>query len=76
MGFGLPAAMGVKQAFPDAHVACVTGEASIQMCIQELATCKQYDLPDQDHSVKQRLHGHGSPVARVLLRWSLLKLLR
>ena len=45
MGFGLPAAMGVKQAFPDAHVACVTGEASIQMCIQELATCKQYDLP-------------------------------
>ncbi len=45
MGFGLPAAMGVKQAFPDAQVACVTGEASIQMCIQELATCKQYDLP-------------------------------
>ncbi len=45
MGFGLPAAMGVQQAFPDATVACVTGEASIQMCIQELATCKQYDLP-------------------------------
>ena len=45
MGFGLPAAMGVQQAFPDAHVACVTGEASIQMCIQELATCKQYNLP-------------------------------
>ncbi len=45
MGFGLPAAMGVKQAFPDAEVACVTGEASVQMCIQELATCKQYDLP-------------------------------
>ncbi len=45
MGFGLPAAMGVKMAFPDAEVACVTGEASIQMCIQELATCKQYDLP-------------------------------
>ena len=45
MGFGLPAAMGVKQAFPEADVACVTGEASIQMCIQELATCKQYDLP-------------------------------
>jgi acetolactate synthase-1/2/3 large subunit len=37
--------MGVKMAFPDAEVACVTGEASIQMCIQELATCKQYDLP-------------------------------
>ncbi|MGV6827668.1 MAG: acetolactate synthase 3 large subunit [bacterium] len=45
MGFGLPAAMGVQQAFPKATVGCVTGEASIQMCIQELATCKQYDLP-------------------------------
>lgn len=45
MGFGLPAAMGVKQAFPDAEVAVVTGEASIQMCIQEMATCKQYDIP-------------------------------
>ena len=45
MGFGLPAAMGVQLAFPDASVACVTGEGSIQMCIQELATCKQFDLP-------------------------------
>jgi len=45
MGFGLPAAMGVQQAFPDATVACVSGEASIQMCIQEMATCRQYDLP-------------------------------
>lgn len=45
MGFGLPAAMGVKFAHRDADVACVTGEGSIQMCIQELATCKQYDLP-------------------------------
>lgn len=45
MGFGLPAGMGVKQAFPDSEVAVVTGEASIQMCIQEMATCKQYDLP-------------------------------
>ncbi len=45
MGFGLPAAMGVKLAYPDADVACVTGEASIQMCIQELATCLQYNLP-------------------------------
>ena len=45
MGFGLPAAMGVQQAFPEATVACITGEASIQMCIQELATCRQYDLP-------------------------------
>ncbi|NBC13902.1 MAG: acetolactate synthase 3 large subunit [Gammaproteobacteria bacterium] len=45
MGFGLPAAMGVQLAFPDAPVACISGEASILMCIQEMATCKQYDLP-------------------------------
>ena len=45
MGFGLPAAMGVQLAHPDATVACVTGEGSIQMCLQELSTCKQYDLP-------------------------------
>jgi len=45
MGFGLPAAMGVQLAYPDSAVACVTGEASILMCIQELATCKQYGLP-------------------------------
>ncbi len=45
MGFGLPAAMGVQLAHPDAMVACVTGEGSIQMCIQELSTCTQYGLP-------------------------------
>jgi len=45
MGFGLPAAIGVKLAFPDADVACITGEASIQMCIQELATALQYRTP-------------------------------
>jgi len=45
MGFGLPAAMGVQLAFPQATVACVSGEASILMCIQEMATCKQYSLP-------------------------------
>ncbi len=45
MGFGLPSAMGVKLAFPDADVACVTGEGSIQMNIQELSTCKQYGIP-------------------------------
>jgi len=44
MGVGLPYAMGVQKANPDATVACITGEASIQMCIQELATCKQYHL--------------------------------
>jgi acetolactate synthase-1/2/3 large subunit len=45
MGFGLPSAMGVQLAHPEATVACVSGEASILMCIQELATCKQYHLP-------------------------------
>ncbi|MEX1033041.1 MAG: acetolactate synthase 3 large subunit [Cellvibrionaceae bacterium] len=45
MGFGLPAAMGVQFADRDAVVACVTGEGSIQMCIQELSTCTQYHLP-------------------------------
>jgi acetolactate synthase-1/2/3 large subunit len=44
MGVGLPYAMGVQMANPDATVACITGEGSIQMCIQELATCKQYHL--------------------------------
>ena len=45
MGFGLPAAMGVKLAFPESEVVCITGEGSIQMCIQELSTCFQYNLP-------------------------------
>ena len=44
MGFGLPAAMGVRKAHPDATVACITGDGSILMCIQELATMKAYDL--------------------------------
>jgi acetolactate synthase-1/2/3 large subunit len=45
MGFGLPAAMGVKLNLPDEEVLCITGEGSIQMNIQELSTCKQYDIP-------------------------------
>lgn len=45
MGFGLPAAMGVQLGFPDDLVVCVTGDASIQMCLQELSTCLQYNLP-------------------------------
>ena len=45
MGFGLPAAMGAKLAFPDSHVICITGDGSIQMNIQELSTCLQYNLP-------------------------------
>ena len=57
MGFGLPAAMGVKFAHPDADVACVTGEGSIQMCIQELATCKQYQLPIKVINLNNRYLG-------------------
>ena len=57
MGFGLPAAMGVKFAHRDSDVACVTGEGSIQMCIQELATCKQYDLPIKIINLNNRYLG-------------------
>lgn len=57
MGFGLPAAMGVQMANPGATVACVTGEASIQMCIQELSTCKQYHLPIKVVTLNNRYMG-------------------
>jgi acetolactate synthase-1/2/3 large subunit len=57
MGFGLPAAMGVQLAHPDSTVACVTGEASIQMCIQELSTCKQYHLPIKVVNLNNRYMG-------------------
>jgi len=57
MGFGLPAAVGVQLAFPDSIVACVTGEASFQMCIQELSTCLQYNLPIKVVSLNNRYMG-------------------
>ncbi len=57
MGFGLPAAMGVQIAYPKSTVACVTGEASVQMCIQELSTCKQYDLPIKIINLNNRYMG-------------------
>ena len=57
MGFGLPAAVGVQMAHPDATVACVTGEASVIMCIQELSTCKQYDLPIKIVNLNNRYMG-------------------
>jgi acetolactate synthase-1/2/3 large subunit len=57
MGVGLPYAMGVKFAHPDAEVACVTGEASIQMCIQELSTCQQYHLPVKVVNLNNRYLG-------------------
>ena len=57
MGFGLPAAMGVQLAHPDKTVACVTGEGSIQMNIQELATCFQYQLPIKIINLNNRYLG-------------------
>ncbi len=57
MGFGLPAAMGVQLAHPDETVMCITGEASIQMCIQELATCLQYGLPIKIVNLNNRYMG-------------------
>ncbi|BAP56629.1 acetolactate synthase, large subunit, biosynthetic type [Thioploca ingrica] len=57
MGFGLPAAMGVQLAHPNDTVICVTGEASIQMCIQELSTCKQFDLPIKIINLNNRYMG-------------------
>jgi len=57
MGFGLPAAMGVQLAHLDKTVACVTGEGSIQMNIQELATCMQYQLPIKIINLNNRYLG-------------------
>jgi len=57
MGVGLPYAMGVQLAFPDAQVACITGESSIQMCIQELSTCKQYRIPLKIVTLNNRYMG-------------------
>lgn len=57
MGFGLPAALGVKMAYPEEEVVCVTGEASIQMCLQELSTAKQYGLPVKVVNLNNRYLG-------------------
>jgi acetolactate synthase-1/2/3 large subunit len=57
MGVGLPYALGVQLAHPEATVACVTGEASIQMCIQELSTAKQYRLPVKIVNLNNRYMG-------------------
>jgi acetolactate synthase-1/2/3 large subunit len=57
MGFGLPAALGAWLAHPNSTVACVTGEASIQMCIQELSTCKQYRAPIKIVNLNNRYMG-------------------
>jgi acetolactate synthase-1/2/3 large subunit len=57
MGVGLPYAMGIKLAKPNADVFCITGEGSIQMCIQELSTCKQYNTPVKVISLNNRYLG-------------------
>ncbi len=57
MGVGLPYAMGALLANPGTQVACVTGEGSIQMCIQELSTCKQYNLPVKIVNLNNRYLG-------------------
>ncbi len=57
MGFGMPAALGVKVAFPNETVACITGEASLVMCIQELSTALQYDLPIKIINLNNRYMG-------------------
>jgi len=57
MGVGLPYAMGAKLAYPEMPVVCVTGEASIQMCIQELSTCKQFRLPIKIVNLNNRYLG-------------------
>ena len=57
MGVGLPFAMGVQFAHPEATVGCITGEASIQMCIQELSTCYQYQLPIKILNLNNRYLG-------------------
>ncbi len=57
MGFGFPAAMGVQLAYPDETVCCITGEGSIQMCIQELSTCRQYSLPVKIINLNNRYLG-------------------
>jgi len=57
MGVGLPYAMGIKKAFPDKDVFAITGEGSIQMCIQELSTCKQYNTPVKIISLNNRYLG-------------------
>jgi acetolactate synthase-1/2/3 large subunit len=57
MGVGIPYAMGIKMAKPDSEVYCVTGEGSVQMCIQELSTCLQYNTPIKIVSLNNRYLG-------------------
>ena len=69
MGFGLPAALGVKLAHPEATVVCVTGDGSIQMNIQELSTATQYGIPVVVILFEQPLLRHGKTMAGFDLLW-------
>ena len=75
MGFGLPAAMGAQLANPNAQVACVTGEGSIQMNIQELSTCKQYHTPVKVLSLNNRYLGMVRQWQEVLLWHALFRVI-
>ena len=75
MGVGLPYAMGVQMANPDATVACITGEGSIQMCIQELSTCKQYHLTLKIIMLNNRYLGMVRQWQQIDLRLALLRVL-
>ncbi|MEN9780394.1 MAG: hypothetical protein RL014_1542 [Pseudomonadota bacterium] len=57
MGVGIPYAMGIKLAKPESEVYCITGEGSVQMCIQELSTCLQYNTPIKVVSLNNRYLG-------------------
>jgi len=57
MGVGIPYAMGIKLAKPESEVFCITGEGSVQMCIQELSTCLQYNTPIKIVSLNNRYLG-------------------
>ena len=57
MGVGIPYAMGIKLAKPDSEVYCITGEGSVQMCIQELSTCLQYNTPIKIVALNNRYLG-------------------
>jgi hypothetical protein len=75
MGYGLPAALGVQMAHPGSLVIDIAGEASIQMCMQELSAADPVRPADQDLHPEQRVDGHGPPVAAVAARRALQPLL-
>ncbi len=66
MGYGLPAALGAQIAHPKSLVIDIAGDASIQMCIQEMSAAVQYNAPIKIFILNNRIYGHGAPVAAVL----------